>query len=974
MIPGLSPELLDAARAIGLLDGDGDLVAGWFGQPTQYLGQILSNPGQRAALLDLVDVLFPPAAIAGAPADEKWHPLLGDPTGGGFYFTVRDTAGHITLGAAGDIGREPGVTLRLKLPAVSLNGGISAVAGTADGPLSVELRVPMPAGAVPLTAVRVTGLLTLLPAPTESLQIVLEGLDLDGKGARDTALDPAHLDLPALQLVLGLLRRKLGDLLAAGGLGDEAKAVAEHLLPLLGIGGTLPPLPFERIAQGPAALQGWLLSLVASGKIGDWLGHLAGLLGSASAVTAIPAAPGVAPAWSVRILDLDGNGSGLDLTLTDDTSAPPARALKIGVSASFLPAGGGARIEAGAALVAIPLAGTAATAVLPDASLLMIAPGGAGQLVAGSVGSLRAGARWTGSDLVPQLELLDVTVAVTHYDRIDLTSADSVVAAAAKTLVRDAITQALGTTGTGAHLAALAGLLPPAGDPGSSHAVDLAALAANPAAAIGAFHRAVLLDGTDNWSFLLAEIGGLLGITGTTSGAGTLEDPWRLPIASSGPVEVDLAAWNAQTSGNAADPQRLRIGLRAAAAVAPWQSTWTAELLAFDLPASGTGTVSLLAGQHARFALQPVPAAPALAGSSLAADAVGLAMDWTPGAAMSARATITNLQVTVAGSTVNVPSLAFPSAGFDVSHPGSAFGIADADFNRLLRGLLARGLSGWAGVPGAAVAALLGLEPVVPGLPADFPVLDGAFLADPLPALRAWLGELTGLSAAGAPFLPAALAWVQPLLANRLPAALNAAPPPAVSGAGTYEAPWSMSAAPRLELLAWLEPAGSAGGLERRARGADRGGRQLHPTGRARRGAHPRRHRPAVPRRRPRPPRRRLPGWRRRGAARFAGPHRGRLDGRHAARLRPSARAAGPLRHRTDPRPARRLEPGRARRAAARPRLLGPHDLGGAAGAGDRDPRLRPAGGRRRSPGARPHRRHGGGRLLRRRPPRRRHQ
>ena len=608
--------------------------------------------------------------------------------------------------------------------------------------------------------------------------------------------------------MLGLVRRKLGDLLAAGGLGDEAKAVAEHLLPLLGIGGSLPPFPFEGIAQGPAALQGWLLSLVASGQIGDWLGHLAGLLGSANPVTAIPVAAGSAPAWSVRILDLDGTGSGIDLTLTDDTTAPPARALKIGLNASFLPSGGAARIEAGATLVAIPLAGTAHAAVLPDASLLMIAPGGAGQLVAGSVGSLRAGARWTGTDLVPQLELLDVTVAGTHYDRIDLTSADSVVAAA-KSAVASAITAALGATGTGAHLAALAGLLPPAGDPGSPHQTDLAALASNPAAAIGAFHRSVLLDAAHNWSFLLAEVGGLLGIGGAADGTGTLEDPWRLAIASAGPVEVQLTAWNAQGSGNAADPQRLRIGLRAAAAMAPWQSTWTAELLAFDLPATGTGTVSLMAGQHARFSLQPVPAAPALAGLSATADTVGLAMDWTPGQAMSARATITNLQVAVAGSTVAVPSLTFPSpGGFDIDNPGTAFGISTADFNRLLRGLLARGLSDWAGVPGATVAALLGLGPVVPGLPVDFPVLDGAFLAAPLPALRAWLGELTGLSAAGTPFLPAALAWVQPLLANGLPASLNAAPPSAVSGAGTYDAPWSMSAAPRLELLAWLEPAG----------------------------------------------------------------------------------------------------------------------------------------------------------------------
>ena len=74
----------------------------------------------------------------------------------------------------------------------------------------------------------------------------------------------------------------------------------------------------------------------------------------------------------------------------------------------------------------LPLAGTAPTGVLADASLLMIAPGGAGALVPGTFGSLRAGARWTGTDLVPTLEILDATVLGTHYDKIDLTSSDSV--------------------------------------------------------------------------------------------------------------------------------------------------------------------------------------------------------------------------------------------------------------------------------------------------------------------------------------------------------------------------------------------------------------------------------------------------------------------------------------------------------------------------------------------------------------------
>ena len=49
----LSTELSDAARAIGLLKPNGEVDTGWFGAPDTALSHILSNPGQRAAFLDL---------------------------------------------------------------------------------------------------------------------------------------------------------------------------------------------------------------------------------------------------------------------------------------------------------------------------------------------------------------------------------------------------------------------------------------------------------------------------------------------------------------------------------------------------------------------------------------------------------------------------------------------------------------------------------------------------------------------------------------------------------------------------------------------------------------------------------------------------------------------------------------------------------------------------------------------------------
>ena len=91
-------------------------------------------------------------------------------------------------------------------------------------------------------------------------------------------------------------------------------------------------------------------------------------------------------------------------------------------------------------------------------------------------------------------------------------------------------------------------------------------MVANPAQAIAAVHRAVLLDATHNWSFLLEEITAIAGITGAVSGTGTRNDPWRVSLAAPGIIDIELAAWNAQTSGVATDPQKLRLGLRASVA------------------------------------------------------------------------------------------------------------------------------------------------------------------------------------------------------------------------------------------------------------------------------------------------------------------------------------------------------------------------------------------------------------------------
>src|SRR6185295_9534840 len=94
----LDRELLDAGKAIGLITDDGNLNSDWFTAPLDRLEAIISNPVQRAALLRLLDALLPPAALPGLPADEKWHPLLGERPNGNLYLTVKETAGGVQIG------------------------------------------------------------------------------------------------------------------------------------------------------------------------------------------------------------------------------------------------------------------------------------------------------------------------------------------------------------------------------------------------------------------------------------------------------------------------------------------------------------------------------------------------------------------------------------------------------------------------------------------------------------------------------------------------------------------------------------------------------------------------------------------------------------------------------------------------------------------------------------------------------------
>src|SRR5271154_1501378 len=183
----LGAELVDLGQMIGLVGGDGNLNPNWFGEPLSEIEGIFSDPTQRAGLMNFLDALLPPAALDGLPQGEKWHPLLGsDPSlRGNLYLTVEDNGSNVVFGISGDYstsaGTTPAASIRAQLPLFSANSGIHAIAGTSDGPLSVDLRLTLgwtrPAQPIALQAVVVSAALAPLASggATEGLVVTLAG-------------------------------------------------------------------------------------------------------------------------------------------------------------------------------------------------------------------------------------------------------------------------------------------------------------------------------------------------------------------------------------------------------------------------------------------------------------------------------------------------------------------------------------------------------------------------------------------------------------------------------------------------------------------------------------------------------------------------------------------------------------------------------------------------------------------------------
>ncbi|MDM0043056.1 hypothetical protein QTH91_01045 [Variovorax dokdonensis] len=826
----LDPELLDAAKAIGLVKDNGDFDASWFEHVFERATSILSNPAQRKALLSMLDRLAPPRNPPGTPAGEKWHPLLGEQPQGNAYFTVRAVGADVVVGLAGEVfGGPPGGPqgqLRVHVPLLRFGSGApQLVAGQSQAPLALDLRVELGlsrAGgdAITLAAARVSLRWACATGNAPMLLIVLEGLGLDDGGTRDLALDPAALGGATVEVIGALVKQLLPN--------SGPAAALRHLLGVLGLDeDPVPPLPMAQLTQGPAALQAWLGQIIDGGQLGTWLGHFGGLVGLPVATQGSGL---LDDPRRIRLLALGGNGEfNLGVARADNR-------LHLSLGLRIAPDGANppARLEASATLVAIPLAGTGSALALPSAHLLVTAPGGAGPLVnqPGTivVQRINAGLRWNGEQgaLLPTLELLDVTFgAMPTQPRIDLTHADSVVDAAAAGL-EAALTALLG--GAGAPLLALIGLADPQGAPGAwPHRLDAArlqALATQPTRTLGALHRAMLADATNHWGFMLDELRRLFGLPTAVSGSGTPDAPWFVPLGSTGALAVGLAAYN-ETPGDAI--ARLRIGLRAQLQSPPWQLAWRADVLGFDIAADGSADVRLFGGQTLRLAVGPFPALSAQV--PITADNLVAQLQWQPGSGLQGHAQLSNLRMRLDGTDMALGTLALPPAvPIDLGNPASLPLPAD-QLARVASALIARGLKESLGTAGVWAGAMVGLHADLPRLPAGWPTLfDPAdplrIATDPEAALRAWLDRLVSGAAAGVdegaaktlPHIARLVAWLQQGLATGAGTPPNlqsiADALPTLRGSGVYADPWCVpiagsGPAARTELLLWLDPDGA---------------------------------------------------------------------------------------------------------------------------------------------------------------------
>lgn len=765
--------LSELGTAVGLVDGDGEFEPDWLDDPGSRLGGVLSDDGQRQALLDFCDeVLGDPGRSVDADG-RVWLPVLTREEVE-LCAVIDASAEEIVAIGAGVrlVGSDPDAAGQLQAPVFRVARGAAPrpdspiFVGRPGARLTASASIRFGEGAEG-DAAGLGGIELEFDVPTAAddddepaISLTLLDLKLPGGAPGDLRLSPDRaesLDEALLELVLGLVRSQ----------AEAAAGPVEALSRLLGLAGDgpVPSLPLAELLTDAARLGRWLHAVLAERESRRaWLGALADLLGEAASAVEDGVELTIGDA-RVRVgIDAGADQGGQPLLV-------PRLALLVG---------DGPQAVLEAELARIAPAAPAAVA-LPSLSAF-VQLGGERPLLDGDprVGALRAGVSLdAGRRPTLLLALGGVRVAGTEHDSLDLGSPGALAEAAGTAL--DGVAAGLldGLGAVGEALSQLLGLAAPEHHP-SLPKIDAARFLGDPVAALREHWLELLREHEAAIPDLLGTARGLLAGAASTApaeGAGTAEDPWRLPLSDpvelravrdpAGALAVSVAL---STAAEEIGGGRARVSSEIAVSLAKLDlAAGSADFLgAVDLSLG----VRSKAGRGARIDLGD---------ASLRADSIGLAARWSAAAGLEARLDAPNAKLRAGGEEAPAELGAWPTLE-------RLAGLLLALGEHELPAELATAL-GWLGGDGPRL-----------------PLADLA--ADAQAALGAWLKQAVEQADEEATALAAAAAGLAASLYSTAGRAASAA------GSGTAEDPFRLDLGEEAGAplpLAWVEPAAAAG-------------------------------------------------------------------------------------------------------------------------------------------------------------------
>ena len=661
------------AEALGIFR-NGDPNPDWFGRPEDFLGTMLANEAQRAALIAFVD-----DALGGADRTTEagviWLPILSldNPAlsvavtvdesqsdalhiGVGFKFSTQNPTSSTTLAIPlfrAQKGNGPAVTESLLLGS---SGGRIRIGTT----ITIASAPPVPGqahfGAI---GIEVDVPTSIADPQAPMFGLVLSALQLPGatspRDVRVAADGTGQLDDALLDLVLSLVKSQAD--------AAAASSPIAALGGLLGLrnGDAVPDFPITALAtQGVQAIAAWVRGILETqASRNDWLGHFAALLGGARVGGEVQFSLGAAQ----LALSL-----GVDQGPSGHTQLTPRLGFQLGNNA--------ARVQAAVDLLRIDLV-TGEALALPSLGV-WAAAGDAGNPVlnvavppAAQADTLRVGFA-----LDPQRRLVfvlaadNVQIGGRSYATLDLTSPDAMMDAAGAA-VGEIASQLLNGLGTAlSAVRQLLGIDPAGGLP----AVTLPALMANPLAAVSGYWQQVFATPAVATTLLGTLRNALTDASEAASavtGTGTLGDPWRLPLI--GPFVLEVYAEGSVVTVSAAATTSVdTLGQRCTVV----RTRFAALLAKLDF---ATKAAQLLPGAEALLTARErgvnPPSVHLALGSNveLFADHVGLRLAWGPTAGFTADVSAPNPRIVSGGSTVPIAlpviaadgSVTLPVAGWD---------------------------------------------------------------------------------------------------------------------------------------------------------------------------------------------------------------------------------------------------------------------------------------------------------------------